>query len=281
MPEVAGLWHLPGQGSNLPGIAWAPARRAEPPAGLPERDCTVLARTDFHGDHASSASSPRTGCATSTWWARPAPASPRCSKNMIVQDMRQGHGLALLDPHGDLYDELLDLIPPERVDDVVLLDPGDQEYPVSLNVLELPDPDQRSQVASALVDILKRSFEHSWGPRLEYILRNCILTLLEVPNATIMGIPRLLSDEGYRAWTLAQVQDPVLRFFWEREFAAMLTNPRLVTEAIAPVQNKVGQFLVVALAAPHPGPAPQHHPRRGDPGGVEDPSGEPLQGAHR
>ncbi len=91
---------------------------------------------------------------------------------------------------------------------MVLLDPGDQDFPVSLNLLELPDPSQRFQVASALVDILKRSFEHNWGPRLEYILRNCILTLLEVPNATIMGISRLLSDDGYRPWTLAQVQDP-------------------------------------------------------------------------
>ena len=168
-------------------------------------------------------------------------------KNLIIQDIRQGHGLAVLDPHGDLYDELLDFIPPNRIKDVVLLDPGDQEYPVSLNPLELPDPTQRAQVASALVDILKRSFENSWGPRLEYILRTCILTLLEVPNSTIMGIPRLLSDDGYRAWVVEQVQDPVLRAFWLREYAAMLTNPRLVTEAISPVQNKVGQFLSAPL----------------------------------
>jgi hypothetical protein len=78
-------------------------------------------------------------------------------------------------------------------------------------------------------------------------LRNCILTLLEVPNSTLLGIPRLLSDDGYRRWLVAQVQDPVLRDFWLREFTQMQTNPRLVTEAISPVQNKVGQFLSTPL----------------------------------
>jgi len=243
VPELAGLWHLPGRDTHVPGITWAPARRAEPPLALPTDDCTLLARSDFRGDERIFGLRPDDRFRHLYVVGKAGTGKSTLLKTLIVQDMRQGHGLAVLDPHGDLYEELLDLIPLERIKDVVLLDPGDQDYPVSLNVLELPDPSQRSQVASALVDILKRSFEHSWGPRLEYILRNCILTLLEVPHATIMGIPRLLADEGYRAWTVAQIQDPVLRFFWEREFAAMLTNPRLVTEAISPVQNKVGQFL--------------------------------------
>jgi hypothetical protein len=241
------LWHLPGQECAVSGITWATTRRAEPPAVLPASQCATIARTAFRTDsrlfgiqeadrfrHLYIVGKAGTGKST-------------LIRNMVIQDIRRGYGLALLDPHGDLYEDLLDCIPAERLKDVVLLDPGDQDYPVSLNVLELPDPNQKAQVASALVDILKRSFEHSWGPRLEYILRNCILTLLEVPNSTIMGIPRLLSDEGYRAWVVAKVQDPVMCFFWRREFAGMLTNPRLVTEAISPVQNKVGQFLSAPL----------------------------------
>lgn len=247
VPELASLWHLPGNDCSIAGITWAYTRQAEPPAGLPADRCTLLGRTAFRAD-----SRPFGLLETDRFRhlyvvGKAGGGKSTVLKNMVIQDMRHGHGLALLDPHGDLYDDLLDYIPPDRIKDVVLLDPGDQDYPASLNPLELPDLTQKAQVASALVDILKRSFEHSWGPRLEYILRNCILTLLEVPNSTMMGIPRLLSDDSYRAWVVAKVQDPVMRFFWQREFAGMLTNPRLVTEAISPVQNKVGQFLAAPL----------------------------------
>jgi len=243
IPELAGLWHLPGSECSVAGITWAYTRQAEPPVG----DCIVLGQTAFRCDQRPFGLLENDRFRHLYVIGKAGGGKSTLLKNLIIQDMQQGYGLALLDPHGDLYDDLLDYVPAPRVKDVVLLDPGDQDYPVSLNPLELPDPTQKAQVASALVDILKRSFEHSWGPRLEYILRNCILTLLEIPNSTIMGIPRLLSDEGYRAWVLARIQDPVMRFFWEREFAGMLSNPRLVTEAISPVQNKVGQFVAAPL----------------------------------
>lgn len=247
IPELSSLWRLPDRDCMVAGITWASVRRAEPPALLPTTGCTFLGRTAFRADERDFGLLENDRFRHLYLVGKAGAGKSTLLKNMIIQDMRQGRGLALLDPHGDLYDELLDYIPPDRVKDVVLLDPGDQEHPVSLNVLELPDPSQKAQVASALVDILKRSFEHSWGPRLEYILRNCILTLLEVPNSTIMGIPRLLSDDGYRSWAIAQINDPVMRFFWQKEFAGMLANPRLVTEAISPVQNKVGQFLAAPL----------------------------------
>ena len=247
IPELASLWHLPGNDCNVAGVSWGYTRQAEPPASLPADGCTLLGRTAFRTDGRPFGLLETDRFRHLYVIGKAGGGKSTVLKNMVIQDMRRGYGLALLDPHGDLYDDLLDYIPPQRIRDVVLLDPGDQDYPVSLNPLELPDLTQKAQVASALVDILKRSFEHSWGPRLEYILRNCILTLLEVPNSTIMGIPRLLSDDGYRAWAVAKVQDPVMCFFWQREFAGMLTNPRLVTEAISPVQNKVGQFLAAPL----------------------------------
>ena len=119
-------------------------------------------------------------------------------KNMIIQDMRAGNGVAVLDPHGQLIDELLEFVPENRLDDVVIFNPADSDHPVSLNMLEMVDTKQRTLIADGLLDVFKKYFENSWGPRLEYILKNCILTLLEVPNTSLMSVLRLLEDRDYR-----------------------------------------------------------------------------------
>ena len=129
------------------------------------------------------------------------------------------------------------------IDDVILFDPADGEFPVGFNMLEIEDKSKKSLVASGLIDVFRKRFEFSWGPRLEHILRNCIMTLLEVPNTTLLGVTRLLQDKNYRNYIVHQLQDPVIRRFWEEEFKGMLSNDRLVTEAIAPIQNRLGQFL--------------------------------------
>jgi len=245
--ELASIFHLPSAAVTAPGILWSRSKEAEPPAGLPREQADLFAQTRFRGQAVSFGIYPDDRLRHVYIVGKSGSGKSTAMKHLIIADMMTGRGCAVLDPHGDLYGDVLDLVPKQRVPDVVLLDPSDQDYPASLNVLEVKDPTHKTLVASALVDIFKRYFAYSWGPRLEYILRNCILTLLEVPNSTLLGIPRLLSDDGYRRWMVAQVQDPVLRDFWLREFAQMQTNPRLVTEAISPVQNKVGQFLSVPL----------------------------------
>ena len=164
-------------------------------------------------------------------------------KNMIIQDMRAGEGVAVLDPHGQLIDELLDFVPENRLDDVVIFNPADADYPVSLNMLEMVDPRQKTLMADALVDVFKKYFAESWGPRLEYILKNSILTLLEVPNTSLLSIIRLLVDKDYRKYIVSLIKDPQMKDFWNKEFSLMESNQRLITEAISPIQNKVGQFL--------------------------------------
>jgi len=164
-------------------------------------------------------------------------------ENMIIQDMRQGAGVGVVDPHGEAIERLLDYVPEDRLDDVVLFNPADKDFPVGFNMLELKDAEQKSLVASGLIDVFRNRFEFSWGPRLEHLIRNCILTLLEVPRTTLLGITRLLQDGNYRNYIVYQIKDPVIRTFWEEEFKGMLGNQRLVTEAIAPIQNRLGQFL--------------------------------------
>lgn len=162
-------------------------------------------------------------------------------QNMIVQDIAEGRGVGLVDPHGDVAEKLLDFIPPERINDVVYFDPADVDYPVAFNVLEAIDPKYKYLVASGLVSSLKKIWADSWGPRLEYILRNTILALLDYPSSTMLGIMRMLSDKSYRKKVVERINDPVVKAFWVNEFANY--NERFRSEAISPIQNKVGQFL--------------------------------------
>ncbi len=162
-------------------------------------------------------------------------------ENMIIQDIKKGRGLALVDPHGDVAEKILDIIPPERINDVVYFDPADVDFPVAFNPLESVDPQYKYLVASGLVSSLKKIWADSWGPRLEYILRNVILALLDYPNSTMLGIMRMLADKDYRKKVVDTISDPVVKAFWVNEFANY--NERFRSEAISPIQNKVGQFL--------------------------------------
>ena len=166
-------------------------------------------------------------------------------ENMIRQDIETGKGVALVDPHGDLADSLLDVIPPQRVNDVIYFDPADVDWPIAFNVLEAVDPQYKYLVSSGLIGSLKKIWADSWGPRLEYILRNTILALLDYPSSTMLGILRMLGDNKYRKKVVTTIQDPVVRSFWLNEFANY--NERFRSEAISPIQNKVGQFLTSSI----------------------------------
>ena len=141
----------------------------------------------------------------------------------------------------DLCDIILDYIPKRRINDVVYLEPFDQERPFHLNILEVKNKEQKHLVASGVVAIFFKLYGHSWGPRLEYILRNIILTLLEIPEATLPDVLRLMTQEKYRNQILERVGDPVINAFWKTEFDRM--SDKLKTEAVSPIQNKVGQFV--------------------------------------
>lgn len=161
-------------------------------------------------------------------------------ENLAIQDIRAGHGMCFIDPHGDVAQKLIKAVPPDRINDVIYFDPADQKFPIAFNILEQVEPDQRSLVASGLVGVFKKIWADSWGPRLEYILRNAILALLEYPGSTLLGVMRILVDKSYRERVVDKVTDPVVKAFWRDEFAGW--NERVLQEVISPIQNKVGQF---------------------------------------
>jgi type IV secretory pathway TraG/TraD family ATPase VirD4 len=162
-------------------------------------------------------------------------------QTMAGHDIQAGQGVAVIDPHGDLAEAILDAVPESRIDDVVYFNPADLEHPIAFNPLEDVLPDARFLVASGMISVLKKSWSEFWGPRLEHILRNSLLTLLEYPGATLLDLPKLLTNEQFRMVVLRSVKHPEVRDFWFLEFAKYSVWMR--SEAVSPILNKVGQFL--------------------------------------
>ncbi|HNU95780.1 MAG TPA: type IV secretion system DNA-binding domain-containing protein, partial [Candidatus Paceibacterota bacterium] len=161
--------------------------------------------------------------------------------NLIIQNIQNGEGVCVVDPHGELVEELLDFIPEERVKDVIYFNPADRDYHIGFNVMEMNDPKYKHLVASGLMGIFTKIWANAWSSRMEYILNNAILALLDTPDSTLLGIPRLLVDKDYRQMIINNLKDPVVKSFWTHEYEQWRDQFR--NEAIAPIQNKVGQFL--------------------------------------
>ena len=164
---------------------------------------------------------------------------------MIRQDIAAGRALALLDPHGDLVEKVLAGIPKSRMKEVIYFNAPDASRPLGFNPLERVPPLKRSLAASGLLEVFKMIWADSWGPRLEHILRNALLALVEQPQATLADILRLLDDRAFRKLAASRVASPQVRNFWLREYESYPANFR--AEAIAPIQNKAGAFLADPL----------------------------------
>ena len=166
-------------------------------------------------------------------------------ENMIIEDIRAGKGVGIVDPHGDLVEKIMEYIPTNRINDVIYFNPSDIEYPIAFNVVEHVEPQFRHLVASGLIGVFQKLWADSWGPRLEYILRNTILAILDYPGATLLAVTRMLSDKVFRKKVISMIEDPVVKAFWVNEFAGYAD--KFASEAVSPIQNKVGQFLSTSL----------------------------------
>src|SRR3989338_3689362 len=249
--ELATIWHPPGfLLAGIKNVAWGKTLLGEPPENLPaitnvseeeKKDINFFAKTEFKNidtifgiktadrrKHAYAIG--KTGAGKSTLIA-----------NMAINNIRKDRGIGIIDPHGDLSEIILDFIPKRRLNDVVYLEPFDVTRPFSLNVLEIHNSQHKDLVSSGIVSIFHKIYGESWGPRLEYILRNVILTLLDIEEGTLIDALRILSDQAFRQKVVSKLSDPVLRNFWEAEFAKM--PDKLKAEAVSPIQNKVGQFV--------------------------------------
>jgi type IV secretion system coupling TraD/TrwB family protein len=162
-------------------------------------------------------------------------------KNLAIQDIQDGRGLCFMDPHGDLINDLLDYIPQERVKDVIYVNPADMQYPVAFNVMEKVGYDQRHLVADGMMAVFKKIWVDQWSARMEYILNNTILALLEAEGSTLLGVNRMMAEKDYRRSIVEQITDSEVKAFWTQEFAKY--EDRYAKEATAAIQNKIGQFV--------------------------------------
>lgn len=166
-------------------------------------------------------------------------------ENMAIQDIQAGNGIAFIDPHGEAAEKLLDYVPSHRVNDVIYFNPGDVSYPTAFNVMEIINPEQRNLIASGLMAVFKKIWPDVWSARMEYILNNTILALLEYPNSTLLAINRMFSDPDFRAKVVEKVTDPIIKSFWVNEYAKY--NQKYEQESTAAIQNKIGQFIANPL----------------------------------
>jgi hypothetical protein len=249
--ELATLFHLPTQKlSTIPNISWQHVILSDAPENLPvaegmneeeKLDVNFFARTQFRNKPTVFGIKTKdrrrhfyvigkTGTGKSTLIA-----------NMAINDLRQRRGFCIIDPHGDLCETVMDFVPSYRVNDVIYLDPSEKDYAFALNPFEVNDEAQKELTISGIVAIFKKIFAESWGPRLEYILRNTLQSVIEMPDATLLMVPEVLSNPAFRRKMVSYLSDPILISFWNNEFDQMTDKLRI--EAISPIQNKVGQFV--------------------------------------
>ncbi len=252
LEEMATLYHLPNNLlTTVMNIAWGKKLLGEPPENLPiltsdmppeaKREINCFARTRYKNTDAVYGLTRtdrrrhmyvigKTGTGKSTMLA-----------NMAINDLRNNEGLCVIDPHGDLVETLLNYIPSHRINDTIYFDPSDPERTVRLNLFEGNNVVHRELIASGIVSVFRKLYSYSWGPRLEYILRNALLTLLKSETARLSDIVDMLTDSKFRAEMVEKLDDPILKNFWTNEFDVLQDKQR--NEAIAPILNKVGQFV--------------------------------------
>lgn len=246
--EVASVFHLPHTNVETPNIVWASTKTAEPPAKLPilngdpahDENISAFGMTNFRGINHQFGMLRYDRSRHVYIIGQTGAGKSGLLELFALSDIFHGQGYAIIDPHGDFAINNMRFIPGGRLQDVVYFNPADTQYPLGFNPLEVTNPEQKTNISSEVIGVLKRMFGESWGPRLEYILRYTILALLDRPETTMLDITRMLTDKKFRKDTLSYCTDTVVLQFWNVEFASW--TDKFQAEAIAPVLNKVGAF---------------------------------------
>ncbi|MDR0955778.1 MAG: type IV secretion system DNA-binding domain-containing protein [Candidatus Nomurabacteria bacterium] len=247
--ELASVFHLPHTNVETPNIVWASSKTAEPPTQLPvltgdpahDAGISAFGLTNFRGLQQQFGLYREDRSRHTYIIGQTGTGKSGLLELFALSDIFHQQGYGIIDPHGDFAIDNLKFIPPGRINDVVYFNPADTAWPLGFNPMEVYDPSQRNNISSEIIGVLKRMFENSWGPRLEYILRYAILALLEHPGSTLLDITRILTDKKFREQVLSEVKDTVVLNFWRVEFASW--NDKFMSEAVAPILNKVGAFV--------------------------------------
>ncbi|MFH0769787.1 MAG: type IV secretory system conjugative DNA transfer family protein [Candidatus Peregrinibacteria bacterium] len=245
--ELATIFHFP-NADYVHHIVHVLARKSDPPQDLPragEKEVSTFGITNYHNNFVKFGIRLEDRRRHLYVVGKSGVGKSKLLELLIHEDLDRGRGVAVLDPHGDLVDNVLRFVPKHRIDDVVLFDPSDTEFPIAFNPLEQVEDAYKMQLTIGFLDIFKKLFGDNWTYRLEHVLRYTTLALLDSPNTTVLSILKMLNDKNYRQKIVARIQDNVVKSFWVSEFAAW--SEKFDAEAITPLLNKVGQFVATNM----------------------------------
>jgi hypothetical protein len=245
--EIATLYHLPNP-DFCPHIVHVLAKKAEPPQDLPkqgEKNVSLFGITNYHNNFEVFGIKRSDRRRHLYVVGKSGSGKSKLLELLIKNDIEEGKGIGVLDPHGDLVDNIMKFVPKDRIGDVVYFDPADVDYPISFNPLENVDEEYKMQVTLGFIQIFKKLFGSNWTDRLEHVLRYTVLALLDSPNTTVLSILKMLTDKNYRQNIVSRIKDNVVKNFWVSEFAGW--SEKFDAEAITPLLNKVGQFVATNM----------------------------------
>jgi hypothetical protein len=247
LEELSSLYHFPNPEGKISGVDWLFARKAEPPMNLPtlantdEKDLSMFGETDFRGRKVQFGIKREDRRRHLYVAGKSGVGKSRLLEKLIGDDIKAGKGVCVIDPHGDLVQDLFYHVPESRINDVVYFSPSDLDFPIAFNPLENVAREYKQQVTQGLIEIFKKFFGADWTPKIEHVFRFTVLALLDFKKSTMMGIQKMLTDRAYRQMVIAEIQDQVVKKFWANEFSSW--SEKFDNEAIVPLINKLGQFL--------------------------------------
>jgi len=245
--EIASFCHTPDPLSKIRGVDWLFSRKAEPPMNLPTMkntapdEISIFGATNFRGKKVEFGIRREDRRRHLYVLGKSGVGKSRLLEKLIGDDIRAHKGVCVIDPHGDLIQNLLYHVPEDRIEDVVYFSPSDLEVPIAFNPLENVAREFKQQVTQGLIEIFKKFFGADWSPKIEHVFRFTVLALLDYRKATIMGMQKMLTDRPYRQMIIGVIQDHVVKKFWANEFSSW--SEKFDNEAIVPLVNKLGQFL--------------------------------------
>ncbi|MBX4204684.1 MAG: type IV secretion system DNA-binding domain-containing protein [Candidatus Doudnabacteria bacterium] len=241
--ELASLWHLPTRFTETPNIKWLNAKKAPPPQNAPAAGL-LLGESHYRGQDTKIFIERDDRRRHQYIIGRTGTGKTELMKNMAIQDIRNGEGVCIVDPHGDFVEDVLQYIPKERAQDVILFEPFDMERPLGLNMLEVKDDSQKDFAVQEMIAIFMKLFPPEMiGPMFEHNMRNVMLTLMEDKQypGTLADIPRMFTDTDFQKYKVSKVADPIVRSFWEKEMAK--TSDFHKSEMLGYLVSKVGRFV--------------------------------------
>ena len=246
--EIATLYHFPYKGVIVSNVVNTTSKRAPAPDNLPIEETSDPKELSFFGETNYRNDKKKFGIKRIDRRrhlyivGKTGSGKSRLLQLLLISDIQNGEGCCLIDPHGDLADDVLKFVPKERIGDVVYVNPIDRDFPIGFNPLEpVESYEERQHLSRFFISIFKKMFAENWNSRMEHLLRYITLALLETPDSNVLGITRILSDTNYRQRVIKQIQDPVVKSFWTNEFSA--SNEQFISVAAVPIMNKVGQFI--------------------------------------